>query len=64
MLATPVLLWPEQSLPAAFRSCTGLPYEPTTNQLAPESSWRRPDRIAPGAFSDQAEVNLRAIPFK
>jgi len=33
MLATPGMLWPNQSLPAAFRSCTGSPYEPQPSLL-------------------------------
>jgi len=48
MLATPDLLWPDQSLPAAFRSCTGSPYQRQNSALA--RSWPRRRRIAPQPF--------------
>jgi len=58
LLATPALLWLEQSLPAAFRSCTGSPYQATPSPLSLRfrhvSAW-----IAPSAFSVTGSAGLR-----
>jgi hypothetical protein len=45
MLATPVLLWPDQSLPAAYPSSTGSPYAYVTVQAGGDTWTPRRARV-------------------